>query len=181
MKICGIYCLTSPSGKKYIGQSMNINKRLSQYKRCENKNQTKIHMAILKYGWDSFVIEELFTIENIDTEETKKILNLMEQHFIKKFNSVECGYNLTYGGDSFILSDETKSKISKSKKNQGKGIMKNNKPVDQYSKDGNFIRTWDAVNYAGKELNISPSTISLVCRNKRKTAGGYIWKYHEDN
>ena len=50
MKICGIYCLTSPSGKKYIGQSMNINKRLSQYKRCENKNQTKIHMAILKYG-----------------------------------------------------------------------------------------------------------------------------------
>lgn len=50
MKICGIYCLTSPSGKKYIGQSMNIHRRLTQYKRGENKSQTKIHSAILKYG-----------------------------------------------------------------------------------------------------------------------------------
>lgn len=64
----------------------------------------------------------------------------MEQFFIKKFNSVEFGYNLTYGGDSFLLSDETKFKISQSKKGQGKGIMKNNKLIDQYTKDGIFIK-----------------------------------------
>lgn len=50
MKVCGIYCLTSPSGKKYIGQSMNIKRRLTQYKRGENRNQSKIHAAINKYN-----------------------------------------------------------------------------------------------------------------------------------
>jgi len=53
---------------------------------------------------------------------------------------VEQGYNLTYGGDSFLLSEETKLKISKGKKGQGLGIMKNNKPILQYTKNGKFVR-----------------------------------------
>lgn len=30
---------------------------------------------------------------------------------------------------------------------------------------------------AGKTLNISPSSITECCRGKRKSIGGYIWKY----
>ena len=45
-----VYSVPTPSGKKYIGQSMNIHRRLTQYKRGENKNQVKIHAAICKYG-----------------------------------------------------------------------------------------------------------------------------------
>ena len=41
-KICGIYSLMSPSGKRYIGQSVDIKKRFSRYKHYKCNNQIKI-------------------------------------------------------------------------------------------------------------------------------------------
>ncbi len=98
----------------------------------------------------------------------------MEKYFIKKFNSVDSGYNLTFGGDVFTLSDETKSKISKSKQGQGKGHIRNSLSVLQFTLDGQFIKQWDAINVAARELKIAPIGISKVCRYKQQTAGGYL-------
>ena len=51
------------------------------------------------------------------------------------------------------------------------------KKVNQYDLKNNFIKKWNSISEASKELNIDNSSISAVCKNKRKTAGGYIWKY----
>lgn len=60
-------------------------------------------------------------------------------------------------------------------------VLKNNiKSVIQYDLKGNFIKEWDAIMTASKTLNIFHSNISSCCNNKRKTAGGYIWKYKEE-
>lgn len=53
--------------------------------------------------------------------------------------------------------------------------------VKQYSLDGIFIKQFEYIKDAAKELNIDDSSISACCRKKRKTAGGYIWKYANDN
>lgn len=53
--------------------------------------------------------------------------------------------------------------------------------VKQYGLDGVFIKQFEYISDAEKELNIDGSSISSCCRNKRKTAGGYIWKYANDN
>lgn len=45
----GIYRLISPSGKSYIGQSVNLEKRILAYARCDCALQTKIYRAIKKY------------------------------------------------------------------------------------------------------------------------------------
>jgi hypothetical protein len=49
------------------------------------------------------------------------------------------------------------------------------KKIDQFSLDGSYIRTWNCIIEAKKELNIFH--IDKVCSGKRKSAGGYIWKY----
>ena len=49
--------------------------------------------------------------------------------------------------------------------------------VKQYDLNDNYIKTWNSLIEASKQLNINPSCISNNCRNRRKTAGGYIWKY----
>ena len=49
------------------------------------------------------------------------------------------------------------------------------KAVSQYTKDEVFIKDFISVTTAMKELNISH--IGSVCSGKRKTAGGYKWKY----
>lgn len=51
-----------------------------------------------------------------------------------------------------------------------------NKPVSQFSKDGILIKHFDSIKSAEEELNMN-GAISKVCSGKRKTAGGYIWRY----
>lgn len=54
------------------------------------------------------------------------------------------------------------------------------KKVNQYDLNGKFIKQWDFIKNIGAELNISCSHVSAVCRGKRHTAGGYIWRYAND-
>ena len=63
-------------------------------------------------------------------------------------------------------------------KSESKKGIKNHRhqPVLQYDKDGNFIREWDTMTEAETTLNITHK-IHVVCQGKRKTCGGYIWKY----
>lgn len=52
--------------------------------------------------------------------------------------------------------------------------------VIQYDKNNNYIKTFEYIKDAEKELKIHCSSISSVCLGKRKSAGGYIWKYADD-
>ncbi|MDA3854636.1 MAG: GIY-YIG nuclease family protein [Candidatus Woesearchaeota archaeon] len=50
MKKSAVYKLTSPSGKVYIGQSVDVAQRFSKHKRQTSKTKTKLGSAIRKYG-----------------------------------------------------------------------------------------------------------------------------------
>lgn len=54
----------------------------------------------------------------------------------------------------------------------------NRKKIAQYDKNGNFLRFWDSISEAQRELKITH--ISDCCSNKRKFAGGFAWKYKEE-
>ena len=49
--------------------------------------------------------------------------------------------------------------------------------IGQYTKDKKLIKVWDNGAEASRELNINGGHISSCCNNKRKTAGGYIWRF----
>ena len=49
--------------------------------------------------------------------------------------------------------------------------------VIQLSLNNEYIKRWDSMTKAGKELNISQSSISNCCTNKKKSGGGFKWKY----
>lgn len=51
------------------------------------------------------------------------------------------------------------------------------RPVLQYSKNGEFIKRWCTAKQAFIELKINGSHIGQCCRNERKSAGGFVWKY----
>ena len=51
------------------------------------------------------------------------------------------------------------------------------KPVQQLSLSGDIIAEYDSITDASKKNNLSTGNISEACNNKRKTAGGFIWKY----
>lgn len=63
-------------------------------------------------------------------------------------------------------------------------ICKNNpiqsKAIDMLLKDGVLIKSFPSMMEAARQTGIPQSCISMCCNNKRtrKTAGGYVWKYH---
>lgn len=59
---------------------------------------------------------------------------------------------------------------------------KNNQPVkavEQYTLDNSYIRSFISINEAERITNIKSYNIIAVCKEKRKTAGGFIWKYKD--
>lgn len=53
----------------------------------------------------------------------------------------------------------------------------NSVKVEQYSKQGDFIRCWDSIMDVHRELGINSANISNCCRGRLKSVGGYKWKY----
>jgi group I intron endonuclease len=104
--ITGIYRITSPSGKSYIGQSVNVEKRLSKYRNYGTTAQPAIHRSLLKYGFENHTVEVL-------QECSQSELNDYEEYYIDYYNTVSPnGYNLATGGGQSAHSDETKAKMS---------------------------------------------------------------------
>lgn len=61
--------------------------------------------------------------------------------------------------------------------NYGSCRYKMSRQVNQYDKNNNFIKMWESITKASKELKIDGSGITKCCKGKRNFAGGYKWKY----
>ena len=106
-KICGIYKITSPSGRVYVGQSVDIYGRWNLYKRLGCKRQIKLYNSLKKYGCDahSFEIIEECLPEQLNERE------IYRGNFYNVFNSKN-GLNLREcGGNHGKHSEETKQKL----------------------------------------------------------------------
>ena len=71
MKKKGIYCITSPSNKVYIGASTNIEKRFKHYKGCHCISQNKLYNSLKKYGWENHkkdILEECKVSQLLERE-----------------------------------------------------------------------------------------------------------------
>lgn len=105
---CGIYKITSPKNKIYVGQAVNIDKRWNEYN-INNTNlqkQPKVYRSIIKYGIENHKFE---IIEECNTE----LLNEREIYWGEVFNVLgENGLNLKLGNSGGKCSEETKLKIS---------------------------------------------------------------------
>ena len=108
-----IYILTSPSGKSYIGQTIrSIHKRLEEHETGKSKDCRGIYNAIQKHGWDNFEKDWYYCPDDD--------LNKHEELMVEVLATlVPGGYNLKEGGGNHgKMSEETKQKMSESKKGE---------------------------------------------------------------
>lgn len=94
----------------------------------------------------------------------------MSEEQRKKISDSRSGENSYMYGKHF--NEEIKQKMRESQKTQ---------MIVQYDLQWNVIKVWNSISNAGRELGISVANISACCRNKRRSAGGFIWKYYDEN
>ncbi len=112
----GIYKITSPTGKVYIGQSHQIKKRFQQYKGLRCADQPRIYNSLKKHGAESHTFECIAEYVS-KTPISQSFLDYLEQFFMNSYrkNGFEL-MNLREAGDKGRLSDESKRKLRKSLK-----------------------------------------------------------------
>jgi hypothetical protein len=169
----GIYKITSPTGKIYIGQSTNIENRKYYYSSVKCDKQHKLYNSLQKHGWEQHIFE---IIEECSLDQ----LNEKEIYWGLYYDVLgENGLNLRLGDANGLCSEETKKKIgitnSRPKPSNFNSNLK--KAVLQFDKQGNLIAEYESYHDAKNKTGLS---LTEVLRGKAKTAGGFIFKYKDE-
>jgi len=157
----GIYKITNPNGKVYIGQSINVIERLYHYKRLDCKEQPKIYNSLKKYGLKNH------TFEVICYCEISK-LNELERYYQDFYNVVDNGLNcrLTVSNDrSGKFSEETKLKMSIAQK--GRIVSEESKLKMSLSRKGKRLGSENYF-FNKKHSNESKLKMSKTLKEKYK-------------
>ena len=197
----GIYKITNPKGKIYIGQTIDFERRVYQYKMLNCNEQPKLYNSLKKYGFDNHKIELIHECQESN-------LTLLERYYQELYKAIFNGnlncFLVTTNDKTGRHTEETKVKISnalKGRKKSSEHVSKlpqnqkgykgkprsdsfktnqslnngKNRKVYQYSKDGIFIKEWINVSIAEREYKIN--NISSAALGKLKHCGGYKWSY----
>lgn len=164
----GIYKITSPSGKIYIGQAVNVEARRKLYRRLASniKPQIALYRSLLKYGFDA---HDFDIIESCPINK----LNERERYWQDYYEVLKYGLNCT------LTKTETKSGTCSELTKKRKSEAAPTHPIKQYNLNGNFVRDWNRIIDVEKELGIANQTITSCCKGRKDSAGGFIWRYQD--
>ena len=125
----------------------------------------------MKEAIDAFPFD-LCWKKHIEFQTTNKEQALeLESELMKWYDSVENGYNTSeYASHHCKHSEESKRMIRESNPS---------KPVLQFSMNGELISEYTSIREAERQTGCPNQSICQCCKGKRKSCGGYIWKYKE--
>jgi group I intron endonuclease len=192
--VYSIKCKLDPR-KEYIGQTVQDDFQIRLNGHVSDANSgVKRHLynAIRFYGWDQFTIEILHSFPR-EGDWQERLDDLEIQEIAQRGTLAPDGYNNETGGNrNKVLHEDTKALMSsvrsgdrhamfgKHHQDEAKELLKeaNRKEVQQWSKDGTqLLRTFGSVEEAAKETGAHGEHIGKVCKGTRKTAGGFHWKF----
>lgn len=195
------------NGKLYIGKTLlqNPNDRwkthCEDYKKERNKNRP-LYLAMNKYGIEKFSFEIIEEV-SLDIVNNREIYWIeYYRSFRDGYNATLGGDGTHYIDYDIVI--ETYKQLGQIKKvaenmnidpgtirrilnisnikittSQEIALETTGKVVNMYDLQGNYIRTFKGLKEAGRFLGDIQKYIHIgeVCKGKRKTAYGYIWKF----
>lgn len=165
-KICGIYKVTNPKKRIYIGQSVDCHKRFKAYKSLgsNTKVQRRLFNSLVKHGNGSHVFEIIHVCHPSQ-------LNEMEKYYIDLFQTFNSknGLNLRDGGGSRGRhSEETRIKMSIARK----GIVYSEETKRRMSEGSKGCTHSEETK---KKMSASRQNISKETREKCRLNSASFW------
>ena len=128
--------------------------------------------AVSQYDFDGNL---LHTYKSLAEASEKTGISIRSICHICKKNGAHSSH-----GYVFRYSDDDSPWVSFDK-NKCRGNKERMRAVDQYDKNGQYIKTYESCNKASKESGLSPGSIWSVLSGKQKTTHGYIFRYSDGN
>lgn len=144
-KVVGIYKITSPSGKIYIGQSWDILGRFNRYN-CNHVNkQRHLYHSFEKHGKENHLFE---IIHELPFDVTQDILDRYEQVYMDAYRDAGVELlNIREGGSRGKNSEESKRRLVETRRKNGSYFH-----TEETKKNiGNTVRDKNLIKYVQTE------------------------------
>lgn len=209
-KYCVYVHTNKVNGKKYVGMTSQIPERRWRSDGSGYKQNLYFSKEIKEYGWDNFrheIIDEDMTFEEACETEIALIAKYKSNCRERGYNEESGGLSEGRASKSMCMnlrekqkrrfespeehvkrSEQTKAYFSlrENRERQSQIILKyyaehpeRRKPVQQFSLSGEFIYEFGSAWETGR-FGFDASHVKACCKGKRKTAGGYIWRYSNE-
>ena len=182
------------SGKSYIGQTINEDKREQEFWNENDAYTTEgshIDHARKYYGldkkvWSKTILKRLWCKDGNENK-LKERLDYWEKYYINKFNTFNDGYNSTTGGETNkTISDNTRKKISIAASEQWENysekekniVVKNlNKgTIEYHNKNKNHVKLEISLAISKKQKEFHKNNKSINCVPKTLTSSRKVAK-----
>ena len=166
-KICYIYKIHFlcgfPTGRYYLGKHKGY---IDDAYGGSGEFCRRYYKKYGKINGKTYIKEILEINPDVETNRVREILVIGD-----KWKTDPLCMNLKPGGDGHDeMSNFNKERLAET----------NYKAVKQYSLSGDLIAEFNSIKEASISTNISHSKISACCTKSRYTAGGFIWRYKND-
>ena len=185
------------NNKSYIGSSKNLNHRRSTHfydlRNSKHKNP-HLQRSFNKHGENNFIfsILEECRLEDLINREQYYLNTYRPEYNILKIAGSSTGIKrpdqsirMKEFNKNRTISDKTKLRTSNTLKNIGhkptkecteKSMKVLRKRVIQYDLENNYIKEFESLSEACRELNMSSGNLSKACKQDRSLKG-FKWKY----
>jgi hypothetical protein len=176
---CGVYKITSPEGKVYIGSSTNLTKRFNKYRSLTDVRQSLLRNSLIKHGYENHVIEiVVFCPEEMLHEFERELglaLNVLSDNGLNSILPGHGDYPAMYRKELLNRfaerrhSEDTKKKMSEKKKG---GMHPNSREVIHLPTG----RVYHSVREAAESEGINRFTLARWIRTGKNCGFGYKQK-----
>jgi hypothetical protein len=136
-----VYCLEFPNGKKYIGKTKNLSKRMGLYERLSKGNKD-LSLAIKEFGWENIDIKVLSQVQCSNDIDLDVCLSILEVKYIRDLNTLHPnGYNKSIGGECLGIPIEDITTDSDVVRRYNKG----EKAILLYDENGDFVKEYPSI------------------------------------
>lgn len=146
---------------------------------CFNLSRDAEHFSMSDRGKESFKKKMKDNWKNNKEELSKVVIKNLEKARKKRAEMISQGIKFKNHMKGKKHSKESIDKMKKSaiKRGRQEAVLV---PVDMYSRDGVFIKSFLCLRDAARSLGFDPKSsanIGKVCKGERSIAFGYKWKY----
>ena len=173
MKKAGIYKIESPTGKVYIGQSIDLKNRAFKYSCLHCKMQTKLYASLSKHGWEA---HSFMVVHELPNDVSQDVLNSFEELYMSQYR--DCGFNLLNireAGRHGKISEETKDKLRVSLKKYYENPENREKTRLATKKAMSNPKVFSKISESKKGKKLSEETKRKISESNSGKSRPYSW------